>query len=142
PFFDYVRYYRPALFLMENVPGLKTKYEGKLFQRILDVIHSLGYEPSVSILNAVEYGVPQIRKRLFIVGALPRLRFVFPEATHSQNGNSATLPLFDSGRDFQKELKPGTTVRDAIEDLPVIYDGCREDELPYSKDEGLTPFQL
>ncbi len=138
-FFYFVRYYRPSIFILENVPTLKTRFGGSLFQKIEYLIDSLGYTPQYRILNSVEYGAPQIRRRLFIVGTAAGISFKFPNPTHeslNEKTEELSLPLFPS-----QSLKPPTTVYDAIADLPDITDGCRERELPYSKNEELTPYQ-
>ncbi|RYD02607.1 hypothetical protein N752_25095 [Desulforamulus aquiferis] len=137
-FFNYISYYRPEIFLMENVPGMKTKYKGKLFDRLIDLVLGLGYEPHIQIINSVEFGVPQVRKRLILVGTKKGIKFKFHAPTHycceEKQVNIFTLD--------ESKLQKATTVYDAISDLPKIYDGCREDELPYSKDTNLTNYQI
>lgn len=118
-YLDYVDYFKPDIFVMENVPSLKTRYNGEIFNEILSRGHALGYQMNHQILDSSHFGVPQKRKRLFIVGS--KLGdFIFPNASH-----------IDKPR----------TVYDAISDLPSIYDGIRADDLPYSKNEKLTEFQ-
>jgi DNA (cytosine-5)-methyltransferase 1 len=79
---------RPRAFLLENVEGLgfKGKDEGlKLIQRRLTAIneaHFTDYRASIGILNAADYGVPQLRKRIFVVGARDGANFEFPTVTH------------------------------------------------------------
>jgi DNA (cytosine-5)-methyltransferase 1 len=71
---------RPGFFLMENVPGLVRKKHRKFYQQIVRQLEDgkLGYLTSMRILNALEYGVPQHRDRLFLIGfrkdILPRER--------------------------------------------------------------------
>jgi DNA (cytosine-5)-methyltransferase 1 len=139
-FFQYVDYYKPSVFLIENVPTMRTKYDGELFKRILERIRKLGYEPYVDILNSVEFGVPQTRRRLFIIGTRDNLKFSFPIPTHIYNNNGNIPDLFELCG-VTKHNK-ATTVYDALTDLPAIYDGCREDELLYSKNSDLTEYQL
>jgi DNA (cytosine-5)-methyltransferase 1 len=60
---------RPKAFLMENVKGLTTHDQGRTMVTMLEVLRDLGYEViAPKVLKAVEYGVPQKRERLFIVG--------------------------------------------------------------------------
>ncbi len=79
---------QPKAFLLENVPGLafKKKSEGlELIEKSIQRINkNLGtnYALSVARLNAADYGVPQLRERVFIVGARDGSRFDFPEPTH------------------------------------------------------------
>ena len=126
-YFQYIEYFKPKLFIMENVPTLETRYKGHLFGKIKEKILNLGYNFDSSTLNSAEYGVPQIRRRLFIIG-YKKDKFVWPSPTHaSEHKNTGMLPF--------------NTVYDAISDLPIIHDGCRFNELPYSKKTNLSGLQ-
>lgn len=128
-YISYVKFYKPEVFVMENVPAMKTKYHGELFKNLLGEIEKIGYTPFHSVLNAVHYGVPQNRKRLFIIGFRNKVNYKFPLGTHKSPGE------VDS-----PDLKPNVTVGQAITDLPNIYDGIRADELPYSR-AALSDYQ-
>ena len=65
-----IRDKRPRYFLLENVKGLLSHDEGKTFQTILGVLSDLGYEYQWQVLNSKNFGVPQNRERVFIVGHL------------------------------------------------------------------------
>ena len=65
-----IRDKRPRYFLLENVKGLLSHDEGKTFQTILGVLSDLGYEYQWQVLNSKNFGVPQNRERIFIVGHL------------------------------------------------------------------------
>lgn len=65
-----VRAKRPAFLLLENVPGLLSHDGGRTFETILTVLTELGYHLEWCVCNSKDYGVPQQRKRLFIVGYL------------------------------------------------------------------------
>lgn len=121
-YFDYVRYFEPDVFVLENVPQLKTKYNGILFNNLVELAADAGYEIHISVLNAVEFGVPQNRKRLFIVGTRRGCAFAFPKPA----GETDQLDMLAS---LPTSLTP--TVQEALEDLPDIFDGCRLGELPY-----------
>ncbi len=140
-FFQYVKYYRPTVFLMENVPALRTKFGGRLFRNILDLARSLGYGPYSKVLNSVQYGVPQIRKRLFIVGTRKGIEYSFPEPDYYWFDDKAQTDLQNISDLADLPLKRAPTVGHAISDLPKIEDGNREDELPYSKNDKLTDYQ-
>lgn len=79
---------RPRAFLLENVEGLgfRGKDEGlRLIAAELDRInaaHGTRYAASIAVLNAADYGVPQLRRRLFVIGARNGARFTFPLPTH------------------------------------------------------------
>lgn len=107
---------RPRFFLMENVVGLKTLHGGKLFDRVISSFQETGYKIYWKILFAADFGVPQMRKRLFIVGSRDGEDFVFPEPTHCP-AEQLQKSLFDP------KLKPYVTVGDAIADLPQIDQG-------------------
>ena len=60
--FDLVRKAKPKAFLIENVKGMATLYNGKVKQDIVEQFSNLGYKVSTRILNSKEFGVPQSRK--------------------------------------------------------------------------------
>ncbi len=59
---------KPDLFLLENVKQLKGHDRGRTLQRIIDILTDLGYYIQYQILNALDFGLPQKRERIFIVG--------------------------------------------------------------------------
>jgi DNA (cytosine-5)-methyltransferase 1 len=59
---------RPDFVLMENVEGLRSMLGGKVEQKILEDYASIGYQINVTVLNAADYGVPQMRKRVIFIG--------------------------------------------------------------------------
>lgn len=112
---------RPRYFLMENVVGLKTLHGGKLFHRTLERFENTGYRIAWKILFAADYGVPQMRRRLFIFGSRDGEKFAFPMPLHS-NASVAQGGLFGD------QQQPYVTVSDALSDLPAISQGvtCEE----------------
>src|SRR5829696_2029078 len=80
---------RPKVFLLENVEGLgfRGKDEGVEFIHArLDAVnaeHGTKYRAAIATLNAADFGVPQVRRRMFIIGSRDGVEFKFPEATHS-----------------------------------------------------------
>ena len=73
---------RPRTFLLENVCGLSYKTSRCVLNHFLDSMRKLGYDPRHMVLNAVDYGVPQKRRRLFIIGERNGIPLGFPEKTH------------------------------------------------------------
>lgn len=70
-FFDVLRilkYHMPEMFLLENVQGLLTIQEGKTFEIILNSLKEAGYAVQYKVLDAQNFGLPQVRKRVIIVG--------------------------------------------------------------------------
>lgn len=59
---------KPALLFLENVPGLLSHDEGRTFATILSTLDNIGYDVWWQVLNSANFGVPQSRKRLFIIG--------------------------------------------------------------------------
>lgn len=83
---DYVRMVaetRPEAFILENVQGLTYRTHRTQFERLLSALTALGYNPQWKVLLAADYGVPQLRRRVFVVGRRDGKPFVFPESTHS-----------------------------------------------------------
>jgi DNA (cytosine-5)-methyltransferase 1 len=70
---------KPYAFLLENVKQLKTHDNGKTFAVILRCLKALGYQVYHSVLNSLDYGVPQKRERTFIVGFRENIAFDFPK---------------------------------------------------------------
>lgn len=103
----------PKAFLLENVPGLayRGKNEGvELIQRTIDAINrekKTNYQFAMAKLNAADYGVPQMRERVFLVGSREGAKYIFPKPTH---GSSEDLDLFS-------DTKPYATAWDALGDL-------------------------
>ncbi len=77
-FVNFVSFYRPSAFVMENVPNLISMGKGSIKQQIIEDFEKLGYKVSSKILIASDYGVPQNRKRAIFVGLLNRKEFQFP----------------------------------------------------------------
>lgn len=143
-YLKYVDYFRPDIFVIENVPNFITKYKGKIFNTAVEIIENIGkdkygngdgiyeVEKPVQVINAVYYGVPQTRRRMMLVAHKKNgVKFNYPAPTH----------YYDQEDDASKKLKPCTTVEDAIGDLPTITDNWRISEMPYSKNKELTEFQ-
>jgi DNA (cytosine-5)-methyltransferase 1 len=96
---------RPRTFVMENVPGLATRSTKSLLDRVLARLQLAGYKlvTPVRILNAANFGVPQNRKRLFVLGV--------------RSDISATLHYPDGLLDGQA---PRPTILEALGDLPPL----------------------
>lgn len=81
-FFEFIRLIKecnPSLFIIENVRGLLTLQNGKVFEEMREALRIEGkYNVHVKLLNAVDYGVPQKRERVFIVGSLSKNEFEYP----------------------------------------------------------------
>ena len=95
-FFDIARICaekRPRYVVLENVKGLLSHDGGQTFQRILRVLADLGYRVEWQVLNSKNFGVPQNRERVFIVGYLGERsgQEIFPLTTYSQSASVVAL---------------------------------------------------
>lgn len=95
-----IRELNPSAFLMENVPNLAVIDDGQILVRVRQQLVRLGYGVQWEVVSAASFGVPQMRKRLFMLGIRGLSKIEFPEPSH---GNG---------------LRPYVTVREAIGDLP------------------------
>ena len=84
---------KPKFFLAENVKGLTNLAKGAVFKMILNDFSEMGYKVSYKVLNAADYGVPQTRLRVIIVGVRSDIdwEYAFPAPTNTQGG-SDSLP--------------------------------------------------
>lgn len=85
----------PLAFIAENVKGMMTLEKGEIMNRILSDFKSIGYNVNYKLLNAADYGVPQRRERVFIVGIRSDVNkeYIFPTALHSENGSNSWISL-------------------------------------------------
>ncbi|MEA5566171.1 DNA (cytosine-5-)-methyltransferase [Anabaena sp. UHCC 0399] len=70
---------QPQAFILENVKQLKGHNQGQTLRRIIETLSSLGYYTDYRILNALDFGVPQKRDRIFIIGFRNPVDFLWPE---------------------------------------------------------------
>ena len=96
---------QPQAFIFENVTGILSMDHGRLFQRVESEFRALGYDVRHDILNAVDFGVPQQRERVILVGMKGENNYIFPVPTHGPG------------------KKPYVTLKDAIGDLPPLKSG-------------------
>lgn len=111
-YYRVLKEFNPKLFLFENVRGLLSMQNGELLKTIISLFESLGYKAQCKLLNAADYGAPQIRERVVIIGSKLKTDFQYPEPTH--RNSEETVGLFD------KNLKSYLTLEEAISDLPFI----------------------
>lgn len=91
-----VKEIQPKVFIYENVKGVLSHDKGKTWSIMQDVFSELGYFWNWSILNAKEYGIPQSRNRLFVVGFKEDVKFDFP----------TPIPLNSVMKDFLMDNTP------------------------------------
>jgi len=115
-----VRELRPRWFVMENVMGLWYMESGRVRSRLISAL-SETHHVYPAFLNAAAYGVPQTRRRMFLVGSTDQAAgFEFPPAIFG------VQPTFQNPR-----VQPFVAVADAISDLPALGDSRGEDVTKY-----------
>lgn len=107
-FFRIAKETKPDWIVFENVKGIKETEKGFFITEISQSMAKLGYTCTTMVLCASNYGVPQTRSRLFIIGSLHGKKLKIPECSVSL-----------------------VTVKDAIEDLPSLKNGASQDVLKY-----------
>lgn len=93
-FFDILRilkHHKPKVFLLENVKNLVSHDKGNTFKIILNKLKELNYNVFHKVLNAKDFGLPQNRARIYIVGFLDDVNFTFPEPTFIPTALSSIL---------------------------------------------------
>ena len=123
---------QPKVFLFENVRGLLSHDHGRTYKTILNVFTHTGYTIQKSVLNAWDYGVPQKRERLIMVGIrndlVDKVKFSFPKPHEykpvlrdilSNVPPSAGVPYGDSKKKLFELVPPGGYWRDI--DLSLIH---------------------
>lgn len=114
----------PPFILMENVPGIKSSFGGRIINEFIDDLENVGnsssqkYKIVYGIVNAADYGVPQVRKR-FVLHAVRSDIYMILQS----NGLDLTLPQTTHSKDTENGKKPWVTVREAFKGLPKISAG-------------------
>jgi DNA-cytosine methyltransferase len=117
---------QPKYFVMENVKGLTFFKKGQVVNEIYDEFIKIGYNIQHKVLLAADYGVPQLRERVFFIGSKEKKPIFFPKPIFSKTGDKG--PIY-------------TTVKEAINDLPPLEPGGGTmDMIPY-QNEHLTTYQ-
>ncbi|HEY4225768.1 MAG TPA: DNA cytosine methyltransferase [Pseudolysinimonas sp.] len=112
-YIDTLRWLKPKAFLLENVAGMNFKVHRETLDFILKSAEALGYKTSTRVLNAADYGVPQIRQRFFVVGTLEG-EFEWPDPTHRDPEDlaSPSLPSWRTAGDAINDLDTESNASD------------------------------
>ncbi|HHX68882.1 MAG TPA: DNA cytosine methyltransferase [Gallicola sp.] len=116
-YFEFLKYYEPKLFVYENVPGLLNLDDGKYWKDIKKIFRELGYEVNYRQLNSKDFGVPQERKRIILIGTIGSTKFVFPDFSTKKNN---------------------CTLKELLDDLPSIQAGEELNEYNDNKPHSYT----
>ena len=132
-----LNHFRPKIFVFENVTGLLSAKLGK--DMIIDIIlkrlgknYNLISNPHEMVLNSCDYGVPQVRKRVILIGTRKDLD-IYPKEIYS--GIIRTHYNPNSSDEEKKGKKKYVTVKDAIYDLPSIKPGEGEKKIEHKIDK-------
>lgn len=143
-FIRMAKIFSPKVLVMENVPNIvkaKTKSGEKVVDIIRTTFEELGYFVYDSILNASDYGVPQMRQRFVLIASKTELNRPFPQKTHyvdDNKGFSSQTLLFDEFSFERELLKKCPTLWEAISDLPDIEAREGAEVMNYSKSPKTT----
>jgi DNA (cytosine-5)-methyltransferase 1 len=125
-FVDVVDSVKPEAFVMENVPGILTMRKGEALNEIIESFEKIGYKVNKPFkLSAENYGVPQKRKRVFLVGTLVASNIEPPKKLFSLDNDNLPNPI---------------TVRDAIVGLPELKTDSGEFETD-SEYKSTSPYE-
>lgn len=145
-FLEYMRFvkaFQPDYIILENVSGMRSTAGGQFEKEIRTYMDDLGYNAKVTILNAANFGVPQVRQRLLFVG-IKRGRgladsFVFPEGTFINNHRTVSEAISDlpalgnneeateytvkPSNDYQRLMRGTGSIKE-IKKATVLYNHC------------------
>lgn len=108
-FFDYIRIlqdFQPKFFLAENVSGMLANRHSSAVSNILDMFKNAGYDVTLTLVNARDYGVAEERKRVFYIGFRKDLKIQFRFPKGSTEDDSKKLTLRDVIWDLQSTAVP------------------------------------
>lgn len=113
-FIKFVKEFKPKAIVMENVVGMVSYKKGRIIEQIKEDFKNAGYRNvEYRILNAIEYGVPQFRKRVFFIATKNNRYISWPEKTHFLKSDLDRKSLMSDAKDY-------VTVGDAFRDLPAL----------------------
>jgi DNA (cytosine-5)-methyltransferase 1 len=95
---------RPRAFILENVAGLAYDVHRESLDHVLRRARGLGYTTKWRVLNAADFGVPQIRERCFVVGLLGDAAFEFPPPTHAKEPEQRSIRPWKSAGEVLADL--------------------------------------
>jgi DNA (cytosine-5)-methyltransferase 1 len=122
-FLEFAEVFQPQTIIMENVAEMKNGFDGVYTTEILERLKNLGYQVGVEVLQSADFGVPQRRKRAFVLANRLGFPVKFPQPTHAKQASNS---LFSSEAAY-------VTVQEAIGDLPTLQHGEGSNTMLYSK---------
>ncbi|MEZ9959858.1 DNA cytosine methyltransferase [Vibrio cyclitrophicus] len=120
-FADFVEFFEPKVFVMENVVGLVTHDKGNTLETVISTFESLGYQVDWKVLNSAHYGVPQKRERIILIGTkFDSGEITFPKPEFKFTGRGIGYKDKSRFLDSSELEKNALSVMDAIKDLPPL----------------------
>lgn len=140
-YLNYVEACHPLAVVMENVPDMLNHGGHNIADEVADVLTSRGYHCRYTLLNAVHYGVPQMRERMFLIAIRQEAaeHISFPQPTHAyvlpsgyEGSRNCALKLLQDNQAQGKgsfylpppeagtQLRPAVSTKQALQDMPVI----------------------
>lgn len=126
-YFRAIKEINPKVFLFENVAGFTHKTHKNAMEYVLKKSDELGYNVSYEVLNCADYGVPQTRQRLILIGVKKEIgKFIFPRKTHSNKDDGLKdwvtcgdcISEFDNITEEEKKQKPGGKHNYLLAEIP------------------------
>ncbi|MBY5863481.1 DNA cytosine methyltransferase [Rhizobium leguminosarum] len=126
---------KPSVFMLENVPNLASIDNGEFLDEVKTELRLLGYSVDHIVVSAADFGVPQNRKRLVVLGAREKRAVIFPPATHGTperphiSASSAINDLPDAGEFGETGIynhEPTMHSADMVARLTTLEPGKRE----------------
>jgi DNA (cytosine-5)-methyltransferase 1 len=147
-YLHYVDFFKPSIFVMENVPGIRSAAGGEFFTSIQADARMLGYRVHATTVCAWQYGVPQKRERQLIIGTASSLPIfataIYVPQTHEdppKRVNSRKPKEQRGGRGRRKNLASPVTLWEAIGDLPPLQARSGEWDMDYDAIRGREHFE-
>ncbi|MDA8119610.1 MAG: DNA cytosine methyltransferase [Gammaproteobacteria bacterium] len=129
-YLHYVEFFQPSIFVMENVPGIRSAAGGAFFASVQADARKLGYRVHSAVIYAWHYGVPQKRERQLIIGTAFHLPMFSTNAYAPQTHEDPAEPVsrrrpkeMRKGRGRPRILEKPVTLWEAIGDLPPVWAG-------------------
>jgi DNA mismatch endonuclease Vsr len=141
-FLRLVKELRPFAVLIENVPLIVSSHNGQIIREVCDSLAGMGYSSCADVIAASDFGVPQLRRRAFVLayradlGLTPTL----PTRTHERITYASKMLIAEKRVRFENSKLPYVSVEDAIGDLPVLKAG-KGDEVMFYTSAAANAFQ-
>lgn len=138
-FLEYVRFVKilqPKMFVLENVASLVKHNKGKTIKEIVECFENCGYSIQYKVLNAVNYNVPQERRRVFVIGTKEGYVFQYPIESKNEitiKEAIGDLPKIESGEKSDIDLHEAMShSKQMLEKMKFVKDGGDRNDIPES----------